>query len=1107
MNRRFVPLLAWLAFVVYGSLVPLDFKPMPLHAAWEAFLRTPFLNLGVESRADWVANGVLYVPLGLLAARWIAGAAPRLPFVLAWLLAVVGCTALAVGVEFTQLFFPPRTVSQNDLIAESLGSLLGASLVPFVGGWLDRLSRAWSVGGSRLFRHLLEVYAVAYIALCFFPYDLLLSRSELHDKAASGLWGWVLATQERGLFFTVLQLGVEVALSAPVGVLLARLSGVGRARLLLAGAVGLALGLLIEIGQFFVASGVSQGASVLSRAIGVVAGAWLAPQVAALGWAGLRRLAARFTWPLLAVYLPVLLLANGWFRQPWRGLAGAAGTWAELRLMPFYYHYWTTEAIALFSLASVSLMYLPVAVAGWARGAATPRVLLAVGGLVLGVEFSKLFLAGARPDPTNVLIALAAALAALKLLSLGERLPLSAATAGSNDSAPELPGSSGADADTTSRALSSAGTPQRTWAWLLVLPLVAFEALRFPSFAGLLLPLLVLCAVAVWWRPLLALALVPAALPVLDLAPWTGRIFIDEFDLLLATCLAVALCRTPSASPRRAPGVLTALFLLLGLSLVASTLRALWPVLVPPAMPGPDAFTNFFSPWAALRIVKGAAWAVLFVCLWHRLGDSPRRRASAFSAGMLAGLAMAVLAVLWERATFASLWDFSADFRVSGLFSAMHRGGAYVECYLAAASAFAAWWALRARSAASRAAAVLLLAAATYAVMVTYSRNGYAALLAALLLTAAIGLPWKRPGWRAWAPAAGLVLALGVVALPMLAGTYARERLSQTGHDFGVRAAHWADALQMRDSGLLTGMVGMGLGRFPEAHFWRSKEPVRAATWRLEADAGNVFLRLGAGATLYIDQILSRPDAGELTLSVDLRSATAPASLILSLCEKWGLTSLNCVPVKAQVEPAAAAAPVPSAAASAGGSGSPGTWQRVQVSIDPAQVLAGTWPLRAPLKLSIFTPPGDTSVDVDNLRLVSFNGEELLRNGDFSAGMDHWFFMTNADPPWHVHSMPVAVLFDQGWLGVLAWAAVLVGALGTATVLLLRRRALLPAASVAAAAFLVSGTLNTLIDTPRFLWLLIVLLWLATQPAGDSLPEAAARPGRRRSRQRDMPPS
>ena len=33
-------------------------------------------------------------------------------------------------------------------------------------------------------------------------------------------------------------------------------------------------------------------------------------------------------------------------------------------------------------------------------------------------------------------------------------------------------------------------------------------------------------------------AIIPAALPVLDLAPWSGRFYLDEFDLLILVSLS-----------------------------------------------------------------------------------------------------------------------------------------------------------------------------------------------------------------------------------------------------------------------------------------------------------------------------------------------------------------------------------------------------------------------------------------------------------------------------------------------------------------------------------------------------------------------------------------
>ncbi|MCX7274734.1 MAG: VanZ family protein, partial [Burkholderiales bacterium] len=152
--------LAYTAFVVYGSLVPLDWRPMPFDQALAAFRQIPFLTLGIESRADWIANGVLYAPLGFLSASLLLTSRWRLVRGLALPVALAGCLALAVGVEFSQLFFPPRTVSLNDLIAEGIGTLVGVAASPLLLASLRQLQSRWQLGGRALGAALLLVYAI-----------------------------------------------------------------------------------------------------------------------------------------------------------------------------------------------------------------------------------------------------------------------------------------------------------------------------------------------------------------------------------------------------------------------------------------------------------------------------------------------------------------------------------------------------------------------------------------------------------------------------------------------------------------------------------------------------------------------------------------------------------------------------------------------------------------------------------------------------------------------------------------------------------------------------------------------------------------------------------
>jgi hypothetical protein len=776
------------------------------------------------------------------------------------------------------------------------------------------------------------------------------------------------------------------------------------------------------------------------------------------GIEGVRAALSRYALPLLCVYLPLLLFASGWFRGPWQGLDAAAATWGQVRLLPFYYHYYTSEAVALYSLGSVALMYLPLVALGWARRGKPAAVLGLVLAVALVVEAGKLFVAGLKPDPTNPIIAVAAAALALRLAALAGRPRVAGAVA-----APAVSSSGG-------RALAAADA--RPWPVLLTLPAAAAWAWAFPAFAVPVLGLLLACAALVWWRPVLALAIVPAALPVLDLAPWSGRFFWTEFDLLLAVCLAVAWLRTPAPKQAalRSPAV-TLAFGLLGLSLFVGTVRALLP------WPGIDdnSFASYHSAFNALRIVKGALWAWIFVAVFQRLTDAGESRVRLFSAGMVLGLAATVAWVLWERVTFVGLLDFSAVYRVTGPFSAMHRGGAFIECYLAVASAFALAGVFSARSLALRVLALLVLLGAGYAVLVTYSRNGYAAFAAVLVLGVAWQLSEAFRARRRLAPvltsgwvAAVVVLLVAAVTLPVLGGSFARERLAQTSRDLAVRQAHWADALQLRQGGVATLMFGEGLGRFPQAHFWRSREAQRAGSYALLREGDRRFLRLGDGATLYVEQVLPRDPGGVWTLSLDLRSPQAQANLAVALCHKSTLTSMRCVQ------------------GVAAGAGVPRAWRRAQVRLDTAELQASARRAGPLLKLALLTPGDGPALDVDRLSLQDEGGVELLANGDFSAGMDRWFFATDVDPPWHIHSLPVAVWFDQGAFGALAWSLVIFSCGIAAWRLCRERRAALPAAAVAAAAFLISGSLNTLIDEPRFLMLLLVCLWLATLSAAPS---------------------
>jgi VanZ family protein len=408
--------LAYLAFIVYGSLIPFHFTPRDLALAYAEFRQTPYLRLGIGSRADWVANILLYMPLTfLLAAAWMprCRGTPR-KIALAALIVSLGA-ATAVAVEFTQLFFPRRTVSLNDIYAEIIGSGLGLAAWLGFGQSLAGLVRALGTRSARTPYLLALLYLAGYLAFAGFPYDFLVSRQEFAWKINSGLFGAWLARHACRTgpvcgFFWASEVLAALPLGLALGLFLARRPG--QAGLTLAAVAGAAAGIALEALQFTVASGVSQGASALLRALGIVLGFMAFEMVSP---AALRRNLATLAQPLflipLAVFYAGLAGALLWAdKGPLLDLEAAADRWSEVRFTPFYYHYFTTETRAVHSLVRYFGFYLPLGVAvGAARSFPGFGSGLALAGLAgftaaFGVEAVKLFLAKAYPDPTNALI-------------------------------------------------------------------------------------------------------------------------------------------------------------------------------------------------------------------------------------------------------------------------------------------------------------------------------------------------------------------------------------------------------------------------------------------------------------------------------------------------------------------------------------------------------------------------------------------------------------------------------------------------------------------------------------------------------------------------------
>jgi hypothetical protein len=113
---------------------------------------------------------------------------------------------------------------------------------------------------------------------------------------------------------------------------------------------------------------------------------------------------------------------------------------------------------------------------------------------------------------------------------------------------------------------------------------------------------------------------------------------------------------------------------------------------------------------------------------------------------------------------------------------------------------------------------------------------------------------------------------------------------------------------------------------------------------------------------------------------------------------------------------------------------------------------------------------------------------ELLANGSFERGLDHWLMFSDEHLAWRVKNTALQVAFEQGLLGALAWLALLGGFAA-----LVVRRAGEPsvAASIAAAlGFAAVGCFDTLLDAPRLVVLAALVLGCGSVAARQGLGQA-----------------
>jgi hypothetical protein len=340
-------------------------------------------------------------------------------------------------------------------------------------------------------------------------------------------------------------------------------------------------------------------------------------------------------------------------------------------------------------------------------------------------------------------------------------------------------------------------------------------------------------------------------------------------------------------------------------------------------------------------------------------------------------------------------------------------------------------------------------------------------LLTVLGLAAASPTPaWpQRWPWQALV-ATGMVAVCAVFAV-FSAGAYMGNRMTATSTDTATRTEHWSRSLSWLNT--TDWIVGKGLGRYVSNH---------ALSGRLEDQVGDMRLigvegsgggqaavlssgkhMMGFGAMYRFSQRVATPSAGKARVTLSSRNDT-PVDVVLELCEKHLLYQEHCLVARRTLPKTA------------------GAWQRQVFELDGKAPLTSGW-FFAP-RMTVFSiglPQSGQRIEFDNLQLEDATRNSLLRNGDFENGLAHWF--TSSDHhhmPWHAKNLAVHLLFEQGYLGLLALLAAAGAALWRVSLGAAQGHRLSPALAGSLVGVLLVGAVDSLLDMPRVAFVVWVLL-------------------------------
>ena len=290
------------------------------------------------------------------------------------------------------------------------------------------------------------------------------------------------------------------------------------------------------------------------------------------------------------------------------------------------------------------------------------------------------------------------------------------------------------------------------------------------------------------------------------------------------------------------------------------------------------------------------------------------------------------------------------------------------------------------------------------------------------------------------------------------------ERMDNVSKDIDTRVVHWKKVIESSNADLVSKFFGNGVGTFPANYVYHFPGAVaEIGSYTVNQDGYESYLSVGPGRDLAFGQrvVIQANTSYNLTLSIRSEKKGKVAAF---LCERNLIFSSNFM---ANCE-----------AVSFRFNATRDGFVQLSETLNTGGVGKRSWVSRWPTILYLKNFSKSEVVDIDNVSL-SINGDQLLKNSNFSRGTDHWFFYNDfAHLPWHIKNTYLQSWYNYGWIGFLLFISLVM----TVVLIALKGRGgsvFYVACATGVVAVGVFGIFGSPLDSSRVSWLFYFYIFAA----------------------------